>query len=210
MKKLDNPTQEDWFDLWAEEAQSVGLIDEIVYECPTFCLFPGFSKPEGKKKNVVMSPIHYTPDRIIKWNPSALKVLFTPFPDPGSEWDKFYFHPQKHPDEDYYWSMLDIKGPAGNQRAFNSDFRFTQKWLYANTGYYVQKVMLAPAKLLKNLKGYLWHDTWTPERFLYTDKLSITSKKPIPTRTIPHKNGQQLWSVRMVGDFLNQQNPRKV
>lgn len=205
MNKLDNPTQEQWFDIWAEEAILAGLIDEVVREpdVPTFILFKGYNRPYGKKKNVIMNPIKYTPDRIIKFNNKARNILFTPFEGPNSELDKAYFNPQKHPTENYYYSILDIKGPAGNQKAYNTDFRFTQKWLFANTGQYVQKVMLAPAKLLKNPKGYLWHDTWTPERFLYTDKLATNRNKPIPYRTLPHKKGKALWNVRMIYEKIN-------
>ena len=208
MQRLENPTQEQWFDIWAEEAIEAGFIDEVVREpdVPTFVLFEGYKRPYKKKQNIIMRPVVYTPDRIIKWNIKAQGILFIPLEAANQELEKCYFNPQKHPTENYYYSLLDIKGPSGNQKAYGSDFRFTQKWLWANTKQYVQKVMLAPSRVLKNPKGYLWHDTWTPERFLYTDKLHTTKNKPIPYKTIPNKNGVPLWRVRMLHDAVKE-NP---
>jgi len=59
MEKLDNVTQEQWFDIWAQELVDTGYIDEIVThpDVPTFQLFEGLSKPYDKKKNVILHPV---------------------------------------------------------------------------------------------------------------------------------------------------------
>lgn len=214
MQVLDNTTQEEWFDMWCEELIEAGYIDEVVThpDVPTFELFPGFSKPYGKKKNVIMNNVIYTPDRIIKWNCKAAGIFYTPFDGDNKDWDSSYFKPQYNPDsslpsaykpgEGFYYSLVEVKGPTGNQKAYGQDFKFTQKWLWVNTQQYVQKVMLAPAKVIKNPYQYLWAMTFTPNRFLYTDKLATNKNKPIPYRTIPNKNGVPKWKVRTLEEFI--------
>jgi len=209
MEILHNPTQEEWFDIWAQELIDAGYIDEVVTHpnVPTFELFPGLSKPFDKKKNVIMNPVAYTMDRIIRWNVKAMGIFCTPFDGDPRDWNSCYFKPQYHGSEDYYYSLVEVKGPTGNQKAYGQDFKFTQKWLWANTQQFVQKVMLAPVKPLKNSLPYLWATTFTPERFLYTDKLSTNKNKPIPYRTIPNKKGIPNWEVRSLKEFLAIKNP---
>lgn len=209
MEKLDGLTQEDWFDMWAEELIKAGYIDEVVThpDVPTFELFPGYSKPYGKKKNVIMNKVVYTPDRIIKWNMKAEDIFFTSFDGNNKDWDSSYFKASRN--GFYHYSLVEIKGPTGNQKAYGQDFKFTQKWLWANTQQYVQKVMLAPVKMLKNPYQYLWAETFTPQRFLYTDKLMANKNKPIPYRTIPNKNGVPKWSIRSLEEFIQQKTLAK-
>ena len=199
MQKLDSPTQEDWFDFWVQELVDTGYIDDYVIHpnVPTFELFPGLNKPYGKKKNTIMRPVSYTPDRIIQWNVKAKGIFFSPFISDNDKWDECYFNPQfnyksKLP---FYYSIVEVKGPTGNQKAYGSDFKFTQKWLWANTQQYVQKVMLAPIKPLKSNLQYLWAATFTPKRFLFTDKLT-------KGRTIPNKGGTPNWEVRSLKQFI--------
>lgn len=202
---LDNPTQEDWFDIYADELIALGYIDEVVRhpDVPTFELFPGLYKPYGKKKNVIMNPVSYTPDRIIKWNMKSLNIFFTPFDAENSLWDSSYFKATLEPVKNFYYSIIEVKGPTGNQKAYNQDFKFTQRWLWANTNQFVQKVMLSPVKPLKKDLQYLWASTFTPNRYLYTDKLATNKNKPIPYRTIPNKKGKPNWEVRSLQEFLN-------
>jgi hypothetical protein len=210
MEKLFNPTQEDFFDMWAQELVDAGYIDELVShpDVPTFQLFDGLSKPFDKKKNVILNPVAYTPDRIIKWNPKAKGIFYTPFEAENSMWSDCYFNPQyKHPtvieeSEGFYYSIVEVKGPTGNQKAYGQDFKFTQKWLWANTQQFVQKVMLSPIKPMKSDLKYLWATTFTPKRFLYTDKLSTNKNNPVPWRTIPNKKGVPNWEVRTLEEFL--------
>jgi hypothetical protein len=213
MQLLDNPTQEEWFDMWVEELIVAGYIDEVVRppDVPTFELFSGLSKPYDKKKNVILSPVAYTPDRIIKWNSKAGGIFYTPFDGDNEDWDSCYFTPQYHTEpvapsdfivnKGFYFSIIDVKGPTGSQKAYGSDFKFTQKWLWANTQQYVQKIMLAPAITKQNPKNYLWAMTFTPKRFLFSDKLSTNKNKPIPYRTIPNKKGVPHWEVRSLEEF---------
>jgi len=204
MQVLDNTTQEEWFDMWCEELIQAGYIDEVVThpDVPTFELFPGYSKPYGKKKNIIMNKVVYTPDRIIKWNKKAMYIFFAAFNWGNDKWDTCYFNAMLEPNKGFYYSLVEVKGPTGNQKAYGQDFKFTQKWLWANTEQYVQKVMLAPAKVIKNPYQYLWAMTFTPERFLYTDKLATNRNKPIPYRAIPNKNGILKWTVRTLEQFI--------
>jgi len=215
MEKLDNVTQEEWFDIWAQELLDEGYIDEVVTHpnVPTFQLFKGLSKPYAKKKNVIMNPVAYTPDRIIKWNVKAAGIFYTPFDGNSEDWDACYFKAQRQfedklrPGTEFYYSIVEVKGPTGNQKAYGQDFKFTQKWLWANTEQFVQKVMLAPVKRIKNPLQYLWATTFTPKRFLYTDKLATNKSKPIPYRTIPNKKGVPNWDVVSLEKFIELKNP---
>lgn len=206
MEKLSNPTQEEWFDMWAQELVDAGYIDEVVSHpnVPTFQLFKGLSKPYDKKKNVILNPVAYTPDRIIKWNSKAAGIFYTPFDGEDRDWDNCYFKPQY---SGFYYSLVEVKGPTGNQKAYGQDFKFTQKWLWANTEQYVQKVMLAPIKPMKNNLQYLWATTFTPKRFLYTDGLSTNKNKPVAWRTIPNKKGIPNWEVRTLEEFIMLKKP---
>jgi len=208
MEKLFNPTQEDWFDMWTEELLYAGYIDEVVSHpnVPTFQLFKGLSKPYDKKKNVILNPVAYTPDRIIKWNVKAAGIFYIPFDGDNEDWDSCYFKPQYNDVGNFYYSLIEVKGPTGNQKAYGQDFKFTQKWLWHNSEQYVQKVMLAPIKPMKNTLQYLWATTFTPERFLYTDKLGTNKNTPIPYRTIPNKKGTPNWDVRSLEEFITK-NP---
>ncbi len=206
MDTLDKTTQEEYFDMWTEPLIAHGYIDEVVThpDVPTFELFPGLSKPYDKKKNVIMNKVVYTPDRIIKWTMKSAGIFFVPFDGDNCDWGKAYFKAQYEPTQEFYYTIIEVKGPTGNQKAYGQDFKFTQKWLWANTKQFIQKVMLSPVKPLKNPYQYLWAETFTPERFLYTDKLSTNKSKPIPYRTIPNKNGEPNWKVRSFEEFIQQ------
>jgi hypothetical protein len=209
MIKLDNPTQEEWFDIWCEELLATGYLDEVVTHpnVPTFQLFKGLDKPYGKKKNVVLRGTSYTPDRVLKWNSKAGGIFYTPFDGDNEDWNSCYFKPQYESGGGFYYSIAEVKGPTGNQDSYGVKFNFTQKWLWQNTEQYVQKVMLAPIKPLKNNLPYLWASTFTPNRFLYSDKLMTNKNKPIPYRTIPNKKGVPNWEVRSLQAFIEQKNP---
>jgi len=67
--------------------------------------------------------------------------------------------------------------------------------------------MLSPVKPLKKDLAYLWATTFTPERFLYTDKLAVNKTKTIPFRTIPNKKGKPNWEVRSLAEFIKSKTP---
>jgi hypothetical protein len=215
MQLLDNPKQEEWFDIWANELVEAGYIDEVVThpDVPTFELFPGLKRDlkyqvtntKGTKEKVkevtLMRPVAYTPDRIIKWNIKAKDVFFACFQTEFKAWQDYHFLADYQKEGNFYYSIIEVKGPTGSQKAYGSDFKFTQKWLWANTQQYVQKIMLAPAITKQNPKNYLWAMTFTPKRFLFSDKLSTNKNKPIPYRAIPNKKGVPHWEVRSLEEF---------
>ena len=200
--------------MWCKELIETGYIDEVVThpDVPTFELFTGYSRPYEKKKNVIMNKVIYTPDRIIKWNIKAMYIFFNPWNMENKKWDDCYFQAALNwdattdPKLGFYYSIIEVKGPTGNQKAYGSDFKFTQKWLWQLTQQYVQKVMLAPAKLFKQEKSllpYLWAQTFTPKRYYFTEKLSTSKNKLIPLRTQPNKKGIPLYTMRTLEEFLD-------
>jgi hypothetical protein len=190
-KKLYNPTMEELFKLWADEAEMYGYIDEILLtpNVPTFLVLPESISNGGKK---LFNSVTYTPDGIIKWNKKARNVLFTYIED-TNKIGKTYFLAHYDKDGDFFYSFLDVKAPPGANRFSDTPYAFTKKLFWINCGYYVNKVVLMPQKKnLKRFNGYLWGATFTPTRYFWTDKLT-------KERTI------KKWPVVTVQEFMQKQ-----
>ena len=185
MEKLNNPTQEQWFNFWIEEAIEEGFILEFVPEkdIPKFLLFDGLSynyidtngagTKEIIKKDTLLFPLSYTPDGIIIWDPRVKDVLFNDLFEKGDAYFKAQFI------DDKWVSILDVKAPTGVNRNADLPFSFTRKWMWQKLNLYVNKVMNIPPKAKD--KGYLFKDVWTPKRYFLTDKM--TTRRSINYRT---------------------------
>ncbi|KKK85474.1 hypothetical protein LCGC14_2772940 [marine sediment metagenome] len=194
MKRLYNPTQEQWYHIWLLELINAEYIEnnrELII--PSFNLFDGLFLPytEDKilfkgsarehvkkinKKVTVLRPVSYTPDDIIPWTKKAENIFYIPFESDPRTWNSCYFKAMKSPNEDLYYSIIDIKAPTGTHRHSDTPFSFTQKWLWYRQKLYVQKVMLAPAKPKFGINTFLFESTFTPQRFLWTDKVTKLRK----------------------------------
>jgi len=199
MKKLSNPSQEFWFtEHWVKEAKDAGFIKKFIYEAdmPSFTLFEGLSKFTKETKTVykgtkreetrelthefcMLKPTTYTPDGAIVWTDKAYHVLFAGIDDPIHLIKDCYFTAKKVKGQ--WVTILDVKAPTGTNRHSDTPFSFTRKWMWQQHEIFVNKVMLAPTS--KSKRGYLFADTWTPGRYLWTDKLTsqrkLTNYNPI-------------------------------
>lgn len=193
MNKLDNPTQEEFWMLWVDEALALGFIEDYTPEdnIPAFKLFEGLSylydeeswvyqgtsrerKKIITKKEVLLHPMGYTPDGVIIWNPKVKDILFNELFEKGEA----YFKAQLI--DDKWVTILDVKAPAGVNRSADLPFTFTRKFMWQVLNLYINKVMIVPPKF--TAKGYLYKDVWTPARYFMTDKL--TKERTINYRAI--------------------------
>ncbi len=182
MKRLDNPTQEEFWLLWIAEALALGLILEYIPETDmeSFQLFDGLSYQwyedrviyEGTSREDIKRYYHtdkllgttnYTPDGVIIWNSKVKNLLFNDLFEKGDCYFKAQFI-------DNRWiTVFDVKAPKGVNRASDIPFSFTRKWIWQRYHIYVNKVMCIPPK--PRDKGYLYKDVWTPQRYMMTDAL---------------------------------------
>lgn len=195
MKPLDNPTQEELFDFWIQEALALGIVLEYLPEkdIPPFKIFEGLSYNyieervvyegtsreeirEKVKTHKLLEPARYTPDGIIVWNPKVKDILFNDLFVMGDCYFKAQYNDGK------WFSLLDVKAPKGVNRISDTPFMFTRKMMWQAHNLFVNKVMNIPPKAKDN--GYLYKEVWTPMRYFMTDKL--TKKRSIRYKAIDH------------------------
>jgi hypothetical protein len=94
-------------------------------------------------------------------------------------------------------SYVEIKAPPGYGGRHNSDAAFAvkQKWLWDQDSIYINKTYNYPNKTVKDVSPYLWLKTFTPSRYLFTDKL--TKKRIISN-----------WKPRSLQEFINHQKEK--
>lgn len=206
MVLLDNPTQEELFDLWCEELIKAGYIESVLTtkELDAIVLFEGFKqkitiekqlKTKIKtiiKEDTLLHPATYTPDRLVFWTPKAKDIFFRTLNSRNTS----YFIGHYDELQLKYYSAIEVKAPPGYGGSHTSDAAFAvkQKWLWSLTNIYVNKVYLAPNKKVKTGDIYLWLSTFTPERYFYTDKAT----KP---RTFSK------WVPRTLAEFIEAKKP---
>ena len=164
--------EERYFQLWIDELEENGLIDNEKYQPFTAVLaesrsfkFKKILKTKTKIEEFNLTqPLRYTPDWEIRFSNHFKDLLGCNIQD---VYDLFWT--KKKPLfvlTDGNW-ILDVKGsydPHGDGR----NFVFNQKILLDNKNIYSQKVAIS------NDKGSFFDKTFTPKRYLYCDK----SNKP--------------------------------
>ena len=160
--------EELYFQLWIDELEEAGLIDTEEYQPFTAVLadkksfkFRKVLKTKTKIEEFnLMQSLKYTPVGEIQFSNHFKDLLGCNIQDVyDSAWTK------KKPLfilTDGIW-ILDVKGshdPFGDGR----NFVFNQKILLENKNIYSQKVEIS------NKKGSFFDKTFTPKRYLYTDK----------------------------------------
>lgn len=214
MEILDNPSQEEFFDLWCEELIKEGYIKKVLKqeEIPfSIVLFDGLKQTARirmtNRTQTLLEPVTYKPDRVILWEDKSRGIFFTPL----EEYRECYFVGQYIPMYDGCWmSPAEVKAPPGYGGGNSSDVSFAvkQKWVYAKAKIFVNKVFNYPNALVKMTKKgkltgkrkykrpdpYLWMMTFTPTRYFYTDR-------KFDTRIISK------WPARTLQEFLKTKNP---
>jgi len=208
MEILDNPTQEQIFDLWTEELIKEGYID-VVYKQGDFnpfvlsnglhrtisnpyTVYKGTKREEQRiktSKEVIFNGLTYSPDRLIVWNNKAIGIFCSLMKEPKDT----YFYCQHSDFYDGYVTYVDVKAPPGYGKLHASDegFRYAQKWVWEKFDVLVNKCVLLPSSSKKRVTAgmFLFIETFLPERMFFTDK----TFKP---RTINH-------NVRTINKFLS-------
>lgn len=149
---------------WLEELLEAGYIKDIQYESRTFLLFEGASytkeiqlKTRTKvEERSLLQGCSYTPDFVITWDKSALGV----FVSKNSLECPLYCN-------DSLISYLEVK-PSFNHQNKRSFASLTIKWVYDKYNEFIQ--IITPYEAKSGRKSFLFKDTFTPKKFLFTPK----------------------------------------
>lgn len=164
--------EEVYFSWWLNELLDAGFIVDWEYQSKTYTLSERFQYQVCKKlktktkieDRLLLHPHTYTPDFIIKWNKAAYSIFYMDIGD-GMDIKKFPIVAQQG------ISTIDVKPAAwGRGDDFMKLFTVRQKWLFQRHSVYVQPVVVTGKKTA------LFESTFTPGRFLFTDKSKAARK----------------------------------
>tara|TARA_R110000851_G_scaffold160786_1_gene304093 strand:+ start:16040 stop:16696 length:657 start_codon:yes stop_codon:yes gene_type:complete len=191
MNLLSNPTQEELFDLWCEDLIEAGFIRKVLKtkDIPPFILLKEkyfFSEHKrikyagtkreievtDRKKHVIEKGTLYTPDRMIIWEPEAEGIFYRNLEERREKKEGMDCHFYSVTDWGSEVTHVDVKAPPGYGGMNSSDASFSvkSKLVYEKHSIKIAKVYNSPNKVVKNVKPYLWLDTFTPSRYYFTDK----------------------------------------
>lgn len=183
--------EELYFSWYLDELKQAGYVEEYYYERDSFTLCPPMRtqwnerlKTKVSTREVELLREHvYTSDFTIRWNMGSMGIFFDD-PVDGCEF-KPYFIAEYYQDEwgTYIESVVDVKSKYGHQN-MNRLFSVNRKWVYMAYDRFINKVI--PEDLFKR--------TFTPERYLYTDKKGSTKKRKID------------FHVRTLNEYLKEQD----
>ena len=169
MNKSYRSKEEYYFQLYLDELVQAGYVAKYSYEPRSYEIYPkqtyaATNQLKTKTKTIekhLLASLTYTPDYQIEWTPKAHQ-----FSSPYSLESTFWC------DEDLY-SHIDIKG-SWNRNESHTKFSIIQKAMWNKLGIYVQKI--EPKKLFR--------DTFTPKKYLLTDKTNKARKIAWETKTL--------------------------
>lgn len=168
------------------ELKNEGLITDVKYHPQVFSLsnkiLHVYDKPlKTKSKEIevtLLSEHRYQADFYFFWTESLNGRFYSSI---NSRFSLNYpFITNQSQKSGRYFSIVDVKGTFNQNDAYRR-FSIDQKWVYQRYGLYVQKII--PVHLFKN--------TFTPKRYLFTDK----SMKPRKLNYKPLTLNQYLESI---------------
>lgn len=197
MDRIEVPlTEEQWFLEWCIELVQAGYIYKVLFdkEVMPLTLFERLNRTGTKKK--ILDSVTYKCDVLIYWNLKAAGIFYTPFSVDVKKTTHFWGHAT---DDGKYLSPVEVKAPPGygNRNSSDQSFSVLQKWVYAKFGIMINKTYNYPISVIKypkkhivnkkkvnhpkanmfkrfkNPEPYLWMMTFTPDRYLYTDKTLV-------------------------------------
>ncbi|MCK5777054.1 MAG: hypothetical protein KAH25_12800 [Bacteroidales bacterium] len=213
IKRLEEtPTQEGWFLHWLEEAKEAGYIqgfqvkgDVIPFKLTDRIdvkikydrvLYKGTKREtirEEEKVTNILREHTYKADALIIWTKKAEGIFFeaySEFAKTGKH--KTFFTADVYPNPERkayeYISYVEIKAPFGGKNSDQS-FPINRKWVFDKYKVFVNKAVQYPNKVTKRPQDFLWLATFTPKRYLFTDK--NLDKKKI-----------SMWNPRTLHDFI--------
>lgn len=203
MEILHKPNLEDWFLIWMKYLVDHGYVHKYVHKhgVPSFVLFDQFKIGD----DTLLKKGTYKPDGVIYWNSKAEEVFYTELKKNTDLKTSCYFLADKY-ENDYpgFVSYIEIKAPPGYGKGNMSDAAFAQqqKWLWQKYRTYVNKIFLWPTKKVLNERPYLWPSTFTPLRYMFSDKTLVP--RTIPNKAKSKKDPTRIaaWVPRMWEEFL--------
>lgn len=179
--------EERFFSWYCDDLVSAGYLDRYEVKPNTFIISTSVFYPTlvvKKTKNIVKERClvdghSYTPDFLLFWNPSAFGVFYYDL-DRTTEYLNCPFLAQTRIIEgkEQIVSTIEVKG-GFDEHNMTRLFHANQKIVLAKFGVFVQKVTAHGAK-----SGGLFKNTFTPDRFLLTDKTMKPRKIHFTTRTL--------------------------
>jgi len=171
---LPYTNEEIWFEWYLQELKTEGLIIRFFRPEPIQILSAAVLTVKSKKSSKVetlLQPLTYAPDFYVEWDTEHsnidkfVKVLGKPM-DKNHKNIPFYGNLT----ESGVFSLIEIKPNFNSSRAHsNTSFPIKQKFIYNLYQILVQKIVLFPNGKAK-AKKELFPLTFTPQRFLFTDK----------------------------------------
>lgn len=180
--------EEKYFSWYLDELVGLGYIDRYVLQPKTFELSEKVSMSwikRMKTKNklmisTILQPHEYTPDVGIEWGPKAENIFFNLAE--GSYDNTAPFVAQRS-SRDVYYSLIEIKPPF-DQNNMTRLASINIKWVYQNYGVYIQKVVPIPISKTLLPKTALFPSSFTPKKYLFTDKSGQPRKIKFPVTTV--------------------------
>lgn len=179
--------EERYFYWWCQELIKEGFIKEVTYEPNSFELTPPVKytvteklKTKTKPKSEhILAKHSYTPDFLIKWNNSAIDKLFKKASTIGNNFkDYSLIAHSKVFSDGYFYSYVEVK-PTFDQHNMTREAQINIKMLHHKYNILVNLVKIG------NKKGSFFDNTFTPQKYLFTDKTKrkkVLKYKPIMTQ----------------------------
>lgn len=149
---------------WLDEAKNAGYVIEYLSQPECFMLseperFPYVRNGKAATRELVKGHI-YTPDYFVVWAKKAKGVLYFPIDSPYHNIG-CYFKAQQY--KGGHVSIIEVKG-THDRNNMERLFKVNQKWVLKDWGVYVQMVRVG------NKTNTLFSKTWTPKRYLLTER----------------------------------------
>jgi len=175
--------EEFYFYFYLKELEKKNIISDIKYQYPKYTLsLPLVALKETNLKTKtkledynLLKEHHCTPDFSFKWNSDYLRKAFNIY----NVLDGTYYRANKIGRD--YISIVDTKGENNNNpivRHSHTVFAINQKWVYEKYNIFIQKIIVS------NKKNSIFDKTFTPSRYLFTDKQTKTRAIHYNVKTI--------------------------
>lgn len=164
--------EEMYISWWINDLMKEGMITKVVYQPEPFHLSPSFTvdyyvpykKKEGGKyvSEPIISKHIYTPDIYVEWSNDAINIFVHDLlGDLKKKKNRLFILPfcQYDHDKETWYSFFEVK-PNHDRHNMTRLAKINIQWVFYKYSKYVN--IITPEKLFKK--------TFTPERYLYTDK----------------------------------------
>ena len=213
MAKLERiehePSMEDWMEYWLEELKEAGYVlsytksitpfvltnPVVIRETFIKVLYKGTKRErseERTKDRTLLNGSTYSPDFIVSWARKADGIFITMSKVNFLKGEVPFLASTKYSTRDGENSIvtpIDVKSPFRGKNCSDATFSLNRKVVMKKYGVFVNKSILMPNRMLKKPGEYLFARTFTPTRYLFTNKT-------LESRKISY------WKANTLEDFL--------